>query len=67
MLNKFDDNSVVGVEEYEKIGVLSSKRMKVKILGSGEIKKKLEIHADKFSKTALSKIEAAGGKAVIRT
>ena len=36
----------------------------VKILGNGEIKVRLEVHADAFSKSAIEKIEAAGGKAV---
>ena len=65
MLNKFDDGSVIKTSEYEKMGMLSSKRLKVKVLGNGEIKKKLEVHADKLSNTAFSKIEAAGGKAVV--
>lgn len=65
MLNKFDDNSVINISEYENMGMLSSKKLKVKILGDGEIKKKLEVHADRFSNTAFSKIEKAGGKAVI--
>jgi large subunit ribosomal protein L15 len=37
----------------------------VKVLGNGEITAALEISADAFSKTALAKIEAAGGKATI--
>jgi large subunit ribosomal protein L15 len=39
----------------------------VKILGDGELKAKLEVTAHAFSKSALSKIEAAGGKATILT
>ena len=39
--------------------------MPVKILGGGELTKKLTVHAHKFSKGALAKIEKAGGKAVV--
>ena len=63
-LNNFDDNEVVNKEKLEKCGLLSNKRLQVKILGNGELTKKLEIHADKFSKSAIEKIEKAGGKAV---
>ena len=43
---------------------LASKNIKVKILGRGEITKAVEIHAHAFSKSAISAIEKAGGKAV---
>lgn len=45
-------------------GLLSNERTKVKILGRGELKTKLEIKANKFSATAKAAIEAAGGSAV---
>lgn len=44
---------------------LASKTDLVKVLGNGEIKSALTIEADAFSKSAISKIEAAGGKAVV--
>jgi large subunit ribosomal protein L15 len=50
-----------------KIGVVSKKNVPVKILGEGEIKTKLEISAHAFAKSAIQKIESAGGKAVIIT
>jgi large subunit ribosomal protein L15 len=47
-----------------KLGIISNKRLPLKILGEGEFKQKLEISAHKFSKTALEKIEKIGGKAI---
>jgi large subunit ribosomal protein L15 len=44
---------------------LISKKSLVKILGKGELSKKVEIHADAFSKSAIQAIEGQGGKAVI--
>lgn len=44
---------------------LASKNDLIKVLGNGDLTAKLEITADAFSKTAVSKIEAAGGKAII--
>lgn len=44
---------------------LVSKNDRVKILGNGELKTKLEVTADAFSKTAIAKIEALEGKAII--
>lgn len=50
-------------EMLHSLGVVSKKTLPVKILGNGELKAKLEIHAHAFSKSAIEKIEAAGGKA----
>lgn len=47
-------------------GLIPSAKSLYKVLGQGEIKSALSITADKFSKTALEKIEKAGGKAVLR-
>jgi large subunit ribosomal protein L15 len=49
-------------ESLYKAGAISKKSEKVKILGNGEIKAKVEISAHAFSKSAVTKIEAAGGK-----
>lgn len=49
-------------EMLYKAGAISKKNEKVKILGNGEIKSKVEISAHAFSKSAVAKIEAAGGK-----
>jgi large subunit ribosomal protein L15 len=46
------------------LGAVSKKSLPIKILGDGDLKSKLEITANLFSKTAVQKIEAAGGKAI---
>ena len=48
-------------------GVVPKKDSLVKILGTGELKSKLEVTANAFSKSAIAKIEAAGGKAITLT
>jgi large subunit ribosomal protein L15 len=58
---------VVTPEVLFKTGTISKKNMPVKILGDGDLKVKLEVTAHAFSKSALTKIEAAGGKATILT
>jgi large subunit ribosomal protein L15 len=52
-------------DDYKKLGLASSKQALIKILGSGELASALTIHAHKFSKSAVEKIEKAGGKAVV--
>jgi large subunit ribosomal protein L15 len=55
----------IGIDDYIKLGLSSSKKALIKILGSGELTSALTIHAHKFSKSAVEKIEKAGGKAVV--
>ena len=55
----------IGLDDYKKHGLASNKKALIKILGSGELKKAVTIHAHKFSKSAAEKIEKAGGKAVV--
>jgi large subunit ribosomal protein L15 len=57
--------SEIGLDDYRKLGLASSKKALIKILGSGELASALTIHAHKFSKSAVEKIEKAGGKAVV--
>ena len=52
-------------DDYKKLGLASSKKALIKVLGSGELTSALTIHAHKFSKSAVEKIEKAGGKAVV--
>jgi large subunit ribosomal protein L15 len=52
---------VLTAEALKKYGLISSSKKLVKILGNGEIKVKVHIEANAFSKSALEKIEAAGG------
>ena len=55
----------IALDDYKKLGLASSKKALIKILGSGELKSAITIHAHKFSKSATEKIEKAGGKAVV--
>ena len=62
VLDKFEDGAVVDAKALLEKGILSKCEYGVKILGGGEITKKLTVKASAFSETAKSKIEAAGGK-----
>ncbi|MFO7886728.1 MAG: 50S ribosomal protein L15 [Eubacteriales bacterium] len=64
-LNKFDDNEEVTVELLLENKIIRKELDGVKILGEGELNKKLTVKAHKFSKTAKEKIEAVGGKAEV--
>ena len=55
----------IGLDDYKKLGLASSKNALIKVLGSGELTTAITIHAHKFSKSAVEKIEKAGGKAVV--
>ena len=61
-LNIFEDDEVVSPVELIQAGILKNVQDGVKILGNGEITKKLTVQANKFTATAKEKIEAAGGK-----
>ncbi len=61
-LEKFEDGAVVDVQALLDKGVLSKCQYGVKILGNGEISKKLIVKASAFSASAKQKIVAAGGK-----
>ena len=64
-LNRFEDGTVVDANLLLAEGVLSKCTYGVKILGSGELTKKLTVKAGAFSASAREKIEAAGGKAEV--
>ena len=64
-LNKFEDGAVVDAQAMVEAGLLKKTLDGVKVLGRGEITKKLTIKAAAFSASAKSKIEAAGGKAEV--
>jgi large subunit ribosomal protein L15 len=55
----------IGLDDYRKLGLASSKHALIKVLGSGELKSAVTVHAHKFSKSAVEKIAKAGGKAVV--
>lgn len=64
-LNKFEDGAVVDAEALQAAGIIKKTLDGVKILGNGEISKKLTVKAAKFSTSAKEKIEQAGGKAEV--
>ncbi len=64
-LERFDDGATVGIEQLSAAGLVDSLKDKVKVLGDGELTKKLEITAHKFSKSAEQKIVASGGTAKV--
>ena len=64
-LEKFEDGSTVTVKDLLEAGVLSKCQYGVKILGNGNITKKLIVEASAFSASAKEKIVAAGGKWVV--
>jgi large subunit ribosomal protein L15 len=61
-LDVFPDGAVVDLAALQSKGLVSNPRDGVKILGNGEISKKLTVKVNYFSETAAQKIEAAGGK-----
>ncbi len=65
VLDKFEDGAVVDAQALLASGILSKCTYGVKILGNGEITKKLTVKAAAFSESAKEKIEAAGGKAEV--
>lgn len=61
-LNVFEDGTEVTPELLLEMRIVKKAKNGVKILGNGELQKKLTVKAAKFSKVAIEKIEAAGGK-----
>ena len=64
-LERFDNDAVVSVETLIEAGIVKNPRDGVKILGNGELTKKLTVQANAFSAGAAAKIEALGGKAEV--
>ena len=64
-LDRFEDGSEVSVATLIEAGIVKNPRDGVKILGNGELTKKLTVKANAFSKSAVEKIEALGGKAEV--
>lgn len=60
-LNVFDDDMTVDAVALVEMGILKNVQDGVRILGDGELTKKLTVKAQGFTKTAIQKIEAAGG------
>ena len=64
-LNEFDNGARVDETALRAAGLANGRGDGVKILGDGELTKKLKISAHRFSQSALSKIQAAGGEAIV--
>ena len=64
-LNKFEDGTEVTPTLLVESGIVKNEKDGIKILGNGELKKKLIVKANKFSASAKSAIEAAGGQAEV--
>jgi len=65
MLNRFEDGATVTVESLMDIGLVSNPRDGVKILGNGELTKKLNVAVNAYSASAIEKIQALGGSAEV--
>jgi len=64
-LNRFEDGTEVTPELLRESGIVKKLGDGVKILGGGDLERKLSVKANAFSKSAVEKIEAAGGKAEV--
>lgn len=64
-LEKFGEGSVIDINELINMGLVKRSFDKIKILGNGELTKSLTVKAHMFSKSAVEKIQAAGGKAEV--
>ncbi len=64
-LNRMEDVKKFNPDLFFEKGFISKKRIPVKILGDGEWTRSAEIKANAFSKSAIQKIESAGGKAIV--
>ena len=64
-LNRFEDGTVVTPELLKEQGIIKKQLDGVKVLGYGELEKKITIKAHRFSSAAVTKIESKGGKAEV--
>ena len=64
-LNRYENGDVITAEKLLADGVLSKCEYGLKVLGNGQLEKKLTVKASAFSESAKQKIEAAGGKAEV--
>lgn len=65
VLNRFEDGTTVTVDSLIEAGIINNPRDGVKILGHGELTKKLEVKVNAFSASATEKIQALGGNAEV--
>ncbi len=64
-LNRFEDGTVVTPELLKEKGIIKKQLNGVKVLGNGELEKKITVKAHRFSSKAVTKIESKGGKAEV--
>jgi large subunit ribosomal protein L15 len=64
-LDRFDNGAVIDAKMLFSAGLVNSIRSRIKVLGDGELTKKLQVNAHKYSKTAHEKILSCGGEAKI--
>ena len=64
-LSRFEPETVLDLEAFKKAGLVKREKDRVKLLGDGEISHPVVVKVNKVSKTARSKIEAAGGRVEI--
>ena len=64
-LNRFNDGDTVTLELLKEMGIIKKELSGLKVLGNGNLEKKLTIKANRFSSKAVSKIEDAGGTAEV--
>ncbi|MGI6257246.1 MAG: 50S ribosomal protein L15 [Anaerovoracaceae bacterium] len=65
VFNRFEEGTVITPDLLAEMGIVKQVKDGIKILGNGNLEKKVTIKAQKFSKTAVEKIESAGGKAEV--
>lgn len=65
VFNRFDEDTVVTPDLLKEMGIVKQVKDGIKVLGNGKLEKKMTIQAQKFSKSAVEKIESAGGKAEV--
>lgn len=64
-LNRFNDGDIVTPELLKEMGIIKKQMSGVKVLGDGELAKKITVKANRFSSRAVTKIESVGGKAEV--
>jgi len=64
-LERFEDGAIIGAEQLSDAGLIDSRSSRVKILGDGDLTKKLQVTAHRFSKSAQEKITGCGGTAKV--
>lgn len=65
VLNRFEDGAVVTIASLVETGIIKNPKDGVKILGNGELTKKLDVRVNAYSASAAEKIQALGGKAEV--